>query len=125
MRIVRRSVGRNARKGAAVTAALALAFTLVACGSGTDRRTIAASIVAGRAGFAPDTLIVDKEDTVRLKVGNSTSGQHGFSIEGYRVRRTVDPNQTLDLKFRAFRAGTFKIFCQLHPTHQTGTLVVR
>ena len=121
--IVRRRRGR--RKAAALTAAVALAVTMAACGSGTERRAIAATLVSGQAGFSPDTLTVDKEDTVRLKVGNGTDRQHGFAIEGYRIRRTVDPNQTLDLRFRASRAGRFQIFCQLHPTHQTGVLIVR
>ena len=105
--------------------AVALAVSLAGCGSGTDRRTIAAATVAGRPGFSPDPITVDKEDSVRLRVGNSTDRTHGFAVEGYRITRTVEPNQTLDVRFRAFRAGTFKIYCQLHPTHQTATLVVR
>ena len=47
------------------------------------------------------------------------------SAEGYGIRKTVDPNKTLRVKFRATRGGTFKIFCQLHPTHQTAVLQVQ
>ena len=122
----RSALSRNGgRRRAAAVAAVALALGLAGCGTGTDRRAIAATIVSGSAGYFPDPIAVDKEDTVRLKVGNGTDRTHGFSIEGYRIRRTVDPNQTLDLRFKATRAGLFKIFCQLHPTHQTATLVVR
>ena len=113
------------RRGTAAVAAAALTLSLVGCGTSTDRRAIAASIVGGAAGFYPEDITVDKEDSVRLKVGNGTDRVHGFSIEGYRVRREVKPNETLDLRFKASRAGTFKIFCQLHPTHQPATLVVR
>ncbi|MCA1690956.1 MAG: cupredoxin domain-containing protein [Acidimicrobiales bacterium] len=119
------STRNRRRRGSALVASLALAVTMAACGTGTDRRAIAAATVGGDPGFSPRTLTVDKEDAIRLKVGNGTARQHGFAIEGYKVRRTVDPNQTLDVRFKASRAGTFKIFCQLHPTHQTGTLVVR
>jgi heme/copper-type cytochrome/quinol oxidase subunit 2 len=119
-------MSRNAgQRGMAAAVAAAFALSLAACGSGTDRRAIAASLVGGSAGFYPEDITVDKEDTVLLKVGNGTDRVHGFSIEGYRVRREVQPNETLDVKLRAFRAGTFKIYCQLHPTHQPATLVVR
>jgi plastocyanin len=113
------------RRGVALGAVLLLALTAAGCGSDTDRRAIAATLVSGRPGFYPDTVTVDKEDRVVLRVGNGTDREHGFSVEGYRIRRTVQPNQTLRLRFRASRAGTFKIFCQLHPTHQTATLIVR
>ena len=106
-------------------AAAALTLSLVGCGTSTDRRAIAATVIGGSAGFYPEDITVDKKDTVRLKVGNGTDRTHGFSIEGYRVRREVKPNETLDLRFTASRAGTFKIFCQLHPAHGTATLVVR
>ncbi len=106
---------------AAGVAALALA----GCGGDTVRRSVAAATVDSAPGFAPDVVTVDKGEEVVLTVDNSTSGPHGFAIEGYGIRRTVDPNQTLDVRFKAYRAGTFKIFCQLHPTHQTATLIVR
>jgi plastocyanin len=113
------------RRAPAVAAALVLAFGMIACGSDTDRRAIAAAFVDAKPSFHPRTVTVDKEDTVVLRVGNGTDRVHGFSIEGYRLRRTVEPNQSLRLRFRASRAGTFRIFCQLHPTHQTATLIVR
>ncbi len=113
------------RRATAATAAAALTLSLVACGTSTDRRAISAAIVSGSAGFAPDELTVDKKDTVRLRVGNGTDRIHGFSIEGYRIRREVQPNETLDLRFTASRGGTFRIFCHLHPMHQQATLVVR
>ncbi len=113
------------RRAAAAAAVVALALSVAGCATGTDRRAVAATLVEGQPGFHPDPIRVDKEDTVRLRVGNGTDRTHGFAIEGYGIRRTVDPNQTLDVRFKAFRAGRFKIFCQLHPTHQTATLIVR
>ena len=113
------------RKGTALAGALALTLSLAACGSQTDRLTIDAATVGSAPGFSPDTLTVEKENSVRLRVGNDTAREHGFSIEGYRIERVVQPDQTVEVRFRASRGGTFKIYCQLHPTHQTGTLVVR
>jgi nitrosocyanin len=116
---------RRGRKAAAPIAALALILASVGCSHKTERHAIAAALVSSAPGFSPETVTVDKEDTIILNVGNGTDKTHGFSIEGYKIRKTVDPNQKLRVKFRASRAGTFKIFCQLHPTHQTATLVVR
>jgi nitrosocyanin len=112
------------RTSGGVIAALALSLTLAAC-STTERKPIAATFVGNGAGFVPEVTTVDKENTVIMRVGNGTDRPHGFTIEGYGIRRTVDPNQTVQVKFRASRAGTFKIFCQLHPTHQTATLRVQ
>ncbi|MDQ4097129.1 MAG: cupredoxin domain-containing protein [Actinomycetota bacterium] len=112
------------RRTGTVLAALALSLSLAAC-STTERKPIAATFVANGVGFSPEVTTVDKENTVIMRVGNGTDAQHGFTIEGYGIRRTVDPNQTVQVRFRAFRAGTFRIFCQLHPTHQTATLRVQ
>ena len=113
------------RKAGVVAASVALSLSLVACGSGTDHRTIAATFVGSGSGYVPQTITVTKKDTVIIHVGNGTDKTHGFSIEGYGIRKTVDPNKTLRVKFRATRGGTFKIFCQLHPAHGTAVLQVQ
>ncbi len=112
-----------------VTAPLALALALggTACGGGrTVRRTVSAATVEGKAAFHPASVTVDKGDKVRLHVDNSTDRPHGFNVEGYgRTQRVVEPGKPADVSFTASRAGTFRIFCHLHPTHQAGTLLVR
>jgi heme/copper-type cytochrome/quinol oxidase subunit 2 len=114
------------RKAGALLAGLALAVSLVACGTSTVHETMAATFVSsGAAGFYPTTITVNKKDEVIITVGNGTDKTHGFSIDGYHVQKTVDPNQTIQVKFKAKRAGTFKIYCQLHPTHQTAVLQVQ
>jgi heme/copper-type cytochrome/quinol oxidase subunit 2 len=113
------------RKVGPLLAGLALALSLVACGTSTVHRTMAATFVGSGAGFFPTTITVDKKDEVVITVGNGTDKTHGFSIEGYPVHKTVDPNQTIQVKFKAKRQGTFKIYCQLHPTHQTAVLQVQ
>ena len=81
--------------------------------------------VNGATGYFPTQMVANKEETMVIKVGNGTDKVHGFSIEGYHVQKTVEPNQTVTVRFRLGRAGTFKIYCQLHPAHQTSTLIVR
>jgi plastocyanin len=117
--------GSSRRRLGALAAVAPLVALLSGCSHATDHRTIDAALVNGAAGFDRPTITVDKEDTLALTVGNTTDKTHGFSIEGYGIKQTVDPGKTIHVKFRLGSAGTFKIFCQLHPTHQTATLVVR
>ncbi len=114
------------RKASVAAAALPLALLSVACGGGTDRAAISiASVAGGGNGFSPASLTVEQENDVDLRVTNSTGAEHGFSIEGYRIERTLKPGETMQVKFRATRGGTFKVFCQIHPQHQTATLIVQ
>ncbi len=113
------------RRTAALVAAAPLVLMLGACGHANAHRSITSTLVSGATGYFPVNIIANKEDTLFLNVGNGTEKVHGFTIEGYQVAKTVDPNQTLKVKLHLGRAGTFKIFCQLHPAHQTATLIVR
>ena len=113
------------RRWTVVLAAVALTLALSACSQGTVTRSITIATTGGSAGFAPTELTVDKADTVVLTVQNTTSNDHGFSIAGQEVEEIVPAGETVEIRFTAVRAGTFKIFCQLHEGHQTATLTVR
>jgi len=109
-----------------VAASIGLGLVLSGCGGSPEsRRQISAATLSTGAGFEPTVVTVNKDDNVRLAVGNSTSGVHGFSIEGYGIRREVEPTKGIDVRFKSVKPGTFKIFCQLHEAHQVATLVVR
>ncbi len=114
------------RRFPAFAVALAcVALALGGCGgSPTKHRAIAAVDVGSGAGFDPTTVTVDKDDNVVLTVGNRTDKTHGFSIEGYGIRHEIEPGKPLEVKFKARKPGTFKIYCQIHPAHQIATLVV-
>ncbi|MFN2608205.1 MAG: cupredoxin domain-containing protein [Acidimicrobiales bacterium] len=116
------------RPRAAVAGALAgaLALVLAGCAGGqTEHHTITAALVQGKAGFDPATVTVHHGDTVDFTVLNTTDKTHGFSIQGYGITKLSDPSAgPLHVRFTAGKAGTYKIFCQLHPTHQTATLTV-
>ena len=107
-------------------ALVAVSLAISGCGGSPEsRRQISAINVGSGAGFEPTTITVDKDDNVELAVGNSTTRTHGFSIEGYGIQREVEANNGIEVKFKATKPGTFKIYCQLHETHQVATLVVR
>ena len=103
-----------------------LGLVLTGCTGGHPEveRQIAAANVGAGAGFEPTTITVNKDDNVILAVGNPTAGPHGFSIEGYGIQTEIPPGGS-EVKIRATHPGTFKIWCQLHETHQIATLVVR
>jgi len=98
-------------------------------GSPTARRQISAANldanVDGKVGFLPTPVTVHKDDNVVLTVANSTARVRGFTIEGYGIRREVNPGPGIQVKFKATKPGTFKIYSQLDPTAQVGTLVVQ
>ena len=104
---------------------LGLVFSGCTGGHPDVERQIRATTVATGAGFEPTTITVDKDDNVTLAVGNDSNRTHGFSIEGYGIQREVEPNNGIQVKFAATKPGTFKIWCQLHETHEVATLIVQ
>jgi plastocyanin len=40
------------------------------------------------------------------------------------VAETIDQGKTTTVKFKADKAGTYRVYCQLHPTHGAAELVV-
>jgi len=50
--------------------------------------------------------------------------QHGFSIDDFNVHEVIDQGKTSTVKFKASKAGTFKVYCQLHPAHKPSELTV-
>lgn len=101
------------------------AVAVAGCGGGAATRTVSAAMVGAAPGFSPSTITVDKGDKVALTVGNDTAKTHGFSVEGYGIAKEVAPGSPLKVTFTASKEGVYKVFCQLHPAHQTATLVVR
>jgi nitrous-oxide reductase len=70
-------------------------------------------------------LVAHKGHTVEIKVTNTAKDKpHGFSIDEYGKKETIDQGKTTTVKFKADKAGTFKVYCQLHPTHQPAQLTV-
>ncbi len=106
--------------------ALAVATLLAGCGSEkTDRLSIDDGPVEGGSGFTPTKLTAHEGRKVEVKVTNTANDkQHGFSIDEFKVSEVVDQGKTTTVNFEADKAGTFRVYCQLHPAHKPAELVV-
>jgi nitrosocyanin len=60
-----------------------------------------------------------------VNLGNKTDRTHGFAIDAFGVKRTVDAGKKIEVKFTPTQKGTYLVYCQLHPTHKTTELIVR
>src|SRR3954453_7635638 len=103
----------------------ALALVATGCGVHTTHKSVSAAPVEGGTGWKPSTPIrVEKGDKVVIKVGNETKVTHGFSIDAFGIKQTVDAGKTVNVKITPTAAGRYVIYCQLHPAHKRTELVV-
>ena len=70
------------------------------------------------------SLVVNKGDTVKVKLINKLDQEHGYRIADYKIEKVVPGGQAETVEFTADKAGIFPIDCQLHPPHVAGQLVV-
>ena len=100
---------------------------LAGCGSGTktDHLSVEDGPVAGGNGITPVKLETKTGNTVEIEIKNTAPDKpHGFSIDEFKVAETVDQGKTATVKFTASKAGTYRVYCQLHSTHKAAELVV-
>lgn len=91
-------------------------------------------VTASQWKFEPNEIVVNKGDTVILRITSSLDADpsfdaHGFLILGYDVPNTVLPKgEVVEVKFVADKAGSYPfictIFCGEGHTAMQGTLIV-
>ena len=74
--------------------------------------------------WEPPSLVVNKGDTVKVKLINKLDQEHGYRIADYKIEKVIPGGQAETVEFTADKAGIFPIDCQLHPPHVAGQLVV-
>ncbi|GAC1315086.1 MAG: hypothetical protein NVSMB16_11840 [Acidimicrobiales bacterium] len=95
------------------------------CGSKAPTRiSIKDGPVGQGNGITPAVLSVPRNADVELKVTNTATTTHGFSVVGYDVVKEIQAGESVTVTFTASRSGTFKVFCQLHPSHAPAELTV-
>ena len=118
---------RSSRRFVALASlALATATVLGGCGGEkTDHLKADDGPVEGGAGITPVNLAAKKGREVQIQVTNTAKDkQHGFSIDDFNIHEVVDQGKTTTVKFKADKAGTFKVYCQLHAAHKPAELTV-
>jgi nitrosocyanin len=75
--------------------------------------------------WLPSLIVAKKGDRVRIKlINNVPSGEHGFAIPEFSVVDKVFKGEPRTVEFTADKTGLFKMFCQIHPAHIGGQLLV-
>ena len=116
---------RSRRHVAVAAVALAAGALLVGCGDKTDKLTASDGPIASGNGITPEKLTANQGHKVRIMVTNTAKDkEHGFSIDAFNVHETITQGRTTTVKFKADKAGTFRVYCQIHPTHKPAELTV-
>ncbi len=117
---------------------LALLGLLVYTGATCDLRSPLAAqspapersfkVSAKRYSFSPRRIEVTEGSLVRIELRTEDIA-HSFTVDEYRISKRVEAGMTAVLEFRAERAGTFPIYCNLQIDdgcrRMRGELVVR
>ena len=78
-------------------------------------------------GFDPGTIVVTQGETVTISIRNLEGGPddlHTFTLPAYRIVRSIPPLQTVNVTFKAERAGVFRFYCDHHKPWMSGEFVV-
>jgi nitrous-oxide reductase len=76
--------------------------------------TVTVWMTAMRSSFRPDVIRVKKGDTVVLHITNTEKQKdatHGFAIPQYNIQLSIDPGETVTVRFVATKAGAFSQYC--------------
>ena len=73
--------------------------------------------------WLPSAVVVHPGDQVTLTLENKLDAVHGFSIDEYGIQVVIPAGGTQEVKFTAKR-GASRFYCQLHPAHLGGYVVV-
>jgi nitrosocyanin len=77
--------------------------------------------------WVPATIVAHKGDRVKVTLINnipSEPPQHGWAVDAFKVAAVVDRGASKTVELVADKAGVFPIYCQLHPAHVGGQLLV-
>jgi nitrous-oxide reductase len=76
--------------------------------------TVTVWMTSARSNFRPDIVRVKRGDTVILHISNTEKirdATHGFAIPEYNIQMSIDPGETVTVRFVADKPGAFSFYC--------------
>jgi len=120
-----------------IVTSIAASMTAIGFSHGKDKHakaetvkrefTVVAIAYQGAKLWIPATLIVNKGDKVKITLINkikSDPATHGYAIDAYKIKEVTERGKPKTVQFTADKDGLFNIYCQLHPAHIGGQLLV-
>src|SRR6266478_3421938 len=95
--------------------------------SNEKKFTLVSEQVGETKFWFPSTIVVEPGDKVKLTLKNEVPGgeaTHGFSLPAFNITEVVTRGTDKTVEFTADKPGIYPYFCQLHPKHVGGQVVV-
>ncbi len=80
---------------------------------------------SGAKIWLPSTVVVRPGQQVTLKLENKLDAPHGFAIDDYAIHVVIPAKGAQAVTFTAKRGLTSRFYCQLHPAHVGGQIIVQ
>jgi plastocyanin len=97
-------------------------------GAGEKKFNVVAEQIGETKFWFPSTIVVEPGDKVTLMLKNEIPGSattHGFELPGFKISEIVTRGEKPKaVHFTADKPGIYPYYCQLHPAHVGGQLVV-
>jgi heme/copper-type cytochrome/quinol oxidase subunit 2 len=97
-------------------------------GAGEKKFTLASELLGDTKFWLPSTIVVQQGDKVTLNLKNEVPGAsvtHGFELPGFNISEVVTRGEKPKVvHFTADKPGIYPYYCQLHPGHIGGQLIV-
>ncbi len=94
---------------------------------GEKKFTVVAEQIGETKFWLPSTIAVEAGDKVTLVLKNEVPGAvttHGFTLPALNITEVITRGTPKTVHFTADKAGVFPYWCQLHPAHIGGQLIV-
>lgn len=74
--------------------------------------------------WLPGVLVLKRGEEVKLKLVNKHKDPHGLAVDDLKIQTVVQGASTGEVVVKPARAGTFRVYCHLHPAHIGGQVIV-
>jgi heme/copper-type cytochrome/quinol oxidase subunit 2 len=127
MKVTRRILGVLALCGLIAALAGPVFAQGAAAASNEQTFTVVAEQINKSKFWFPSNIMVQQGDKVKLILKNEIEGAdvtHGFTLPAYGITEVVTRGVPKTVTFTADKPGIFHYWCQLHPAHIGGELLV-